>query len=109
MKVLYIGGTGRSGSTILDQILGQLDGFFAVGELSQIWERGLVSRRKCGCGMPVPECPVWSPILARAFGGPWTIDPSRIATLKEPRRSLSSLVLRRYVNREGDLEYERAV
>jgi hypothetical protein len=28
MKVLYIGGTGRSGCTILDQILGQLNGFF---------------------------------------------------------------------------------
>ncbi len=109
MKVLYIGGTGRSGSTILDQILGQLDGFFAVGELSQIWERGLVSRRKCGCGVPVPDCPAWSGILARAFGEPWSIDPTRIARLKGPRRSPSSLVLGRYMNREGDLEYERAV
>jgi Sulfotransferase family len=109
MKVLYIGGTGRSGSTILDQILGQLDGFFAVGELSQIWERGLVSRRKCGCGVPVPDCPVWSPILGRAFGQPWTVDPSRIARLKSSRRSLSSLVLGRYMNREGDIEYHRAV
>jgi len=109
MKVLYIGGTGRSGSTILDQILGQLDGFFAVGELSQIWERGLVSRRKCGCGVPVPDCPIWSRILARAFGEPWTIDPSEIARLKSSRRSPSSLVLRHYMNRASDAEYARAV
>ena len=33
VKVLYIAGSGRSGSTILDRILGQLDGFFSVGEL----------------------------------------------------------------------------
>jgi hypothetical protein len=109
MKVLYISGTGRSGSTILDQILGQLDGFFSVGELSHIWERGLVSRRKCGCGVPVPECPAWSAILARAFGQPWTVDPCRIAELKRSRRSPSSLVLGHYMNRDGDKEYQRAV
>lgn len=109
MKVLYIGGTGRSGSTILDQILGQVDAFFSVGELSQIWERGLVFRRKCGCGVPVPECPVWSPILARAFGRSWTVDAGRIARLKKRRRSLSSLLLERYLNRPGDIEYRRAV
>jgi hypothetical protein len=109
MKVLYIGGTGRSGSTILDQILGQVEAFFAVGELSQIWERGLVFRRKCGCGIPVPECPVWSPILARAFGPSWTVDPGRIVRLKKRRRSLSSLLLERYLKRPSDIEYQRAI
>jgi hypothetical protein len=109
MKVLYIGGTGRSGSTILDQILGQSDGFFSVGELSHIWERGLVSRRKCGCGLPVPECPTWSAILAQAFGEPWSVDPRRIATLKNGRRSLSSFALGHHVNRAGNNEYQRAI
>ena len=37
VKVLFIAGNGRSGSTILDVILGQLEGFFAVGELRRIW------------------------------------------------------------------------
>jgi len=32
-RVLYIAGWGRSGSTILDNVLGQVDGFFSAGEL----------------------------------------------------------------------------
>ena len=34
VTVLYIGGHGRSGSTILAQTLGQIPGFVNVGELS---------------------------------------------------------------------------
>jgi hypothetical protein len=69
VKVLYVAGSGRSGSTILDRILGQLDGFFSGGELSNLWERGVLARRRCGCGTPVPDCPVWRQVLADAFGG----------------------------------------
>ena len=32
-KVLFIGGYGRSGSTLLDRLLGQIDGFVSVGEV----------------------------------------------------------------------------
>ena len=64
-KVLYIVGWGRSGSTLLDTLLGELPGFFSTGELRSIWERGLVERRWCGCGLPVPDCPVWSEVLER--------------------------------------------
>ena len=68
VKVLYIAGSGRSGSTILDRILGQLDGFFSVGELCNLWDRGLLAHRKCGCGVPVDQCPTWTGILATGFG-----------------------------------------
>ena len=81
MKVLYIAGSGRSGSTIVSQVLGQLDGFVAVGELWNVWQRGLVERRRCGCGIPVPECPLWADVLEEAFGRPLRIDPVRIAAL----------------------------
>lgn len=66
LKVLYIVGWGRSGSTILDNILGQVDGFFSGGELYYVWDRGLVQNRRCGCGVPFRECEVWRQILARA-------------------------------------------
>lgn len=33
LKVQFISGFGPSGSTILDHILGQLNGFFSLGEL----------------------------------------------------------------------------
>jgi hypothetical protein len=66
--VLFIAGAGRSGSTLLDGILGQLDGFFAAGELRYLWERGLQEGRLCGCGVPVRDCPIWRAVLASAFG-----------------------------------------
>jgi hypothetical protein len=68
VKVLYIAGSGRSGSTVLDRILGQLDGFFSVGELSNLWERGVVAGRRCGCGQPFDRCATWTAVLREAFG-----------------------------------------
>ena len=35
--VLYIGGWGRSGSTLLSHLLGGLDGMVSVGELRYVW------------------------------------------------------------------------
>lgn len=80
LKVLYVIGWGRSGSTILDNLLGQLDGFFSSGELRNIWQEGLVEGRKCGCGARVEECEVWSRVLNDAFGPPSrrTIRPATV-------------------------------
>ena len=36
VKVVYIAGMGRSGSTLLGSLLGQLDGFFFVGEFRHL-------------------------------------------------------------------------
>lgn len=69
ITVLLIAGSGRSGSTLLDNVLGAVDGVFAAGELRFLWERGLYERRSCGCGVPVPDCLVWREILGEAFGG----------------------------------------
>jgi hypothetical protein len=83
IKVLYIAGSGRSGSTILDRILGQLDGFFSVGELCNLWDRGLLAHRKCGCGVPVDQCPTWRGILATGFGRQLDqADASRMIALR---------------------------
>lgn len=65
-KVLLIVGRGRSGSTILDNMLGELEGFFSVGELCNLWKRGLVRGHTCGCGRPLAECPVWTSVLEAA-------------------------------------------
>jgi hypothetical protein len=73
--VLYIAGTGRSGSTVLANILGEVDGVFAAGEVRYLWQRGLKEHRLCGCGLPVRECPVWSRVLARAG---YLDDPVRV-------------------------------
>ena len=68
-KVLYIVGLGRSGSTILANSLGQIDGFFSAGEICYIWRQNFIENRLCGCGWPFDECPVWTKVVERAFPG----------------------------------------
>jgi hypothetical protein len=68
-KVLYLAGTGRSGSTLLARILDRTEGVFAAGELRYVWQRGLLEDRLCGCGEPFRSCPFWSEVIDRAFGG----------------------------------------
>src|SRR3712207_8209479 len=50
VKVLYVVGLGRSGSTILSNSLGQIGGFFSGGELNFIWRHNVLENRLCGCG-----------------------------------------------------------
>ena len=72
IPVLYIGSWGRSGSTLLDLMLGQLPGYVSLGEVRYLFERGLQERQRCGCGMPVPECPFWRAVLEEAYGAEWS-------------------------------------
>ena len=82
VKVLYIAGFGRSGSTILGNLLGGIEGFFHGGELNFIWEHGLIENRLCGCGAPFDECKVWSLVMERAFGGMGGVDAREMARLQ---------------------------
>jgi len=78
VKVISITGAGRSGSTILDTILGGVSGAFSAGEAQYLWQRGLIDRRLCGCSRPLPDCELWPKILARAYPGGF--DPKSIAS-----------------------------
>jgi hypothetical protein len=80
--VLLIGGAGRSGSTLLDRLLGELPGFAAVGELRYIWSEALGDNRLCGCGARFLACPFWLDVGQRAFGG-WDRIDSRQAVALE--------------------------
>jgi hypothetical protein len=62
IKVLYIGGAGRSGSTILGKILGQVNGFFSLGEICYVWVNGFINNAHCGCGEPFSDCEAWQSI-----------------------------------------------
>ena len=75
-RVLYIGGWGRSGSTLLDRLLGQAEGSFSVGEMRDLWLRGVLENRRCGCGEPFDSCAFWREVGAEAFGG-WDADHAR--------------------------------
>jgi hypothetical protein len=82
VKVLYIAGWGRSGSTILDNIFGQLDGFCTIGEFADFatefyyaTNKGI--KRLCGCGARVQKCRIWQDVMTRAFGVAPTPDDWR--------------------------------
>ena len=65
MKLLYVLGRGRSGSTVFANVMGELDGFFSGGEIRAFWDPVVVREARCGCGASVRECPVWSHALTR--------------------------------------------
>jgi hypothetical protein len=69
IPVLYIGGYGRSGTTLIERVLGQLPGLCAVGEMRHVWERSFRDNQLCGCGQPFRVCEFWSAVVRRAFGG----------------------------------------
>jgi hypothetical protein len=82
VPVLYIGGTGRTGSTLLTSMLGQYDQFFAAGELAFLWRFGLLSDGKCGCGLPLLTCPTWISILETSYGSASNVDAAEMMRLR---------------------------
>jgi hypothetical protein len=68
IPVLFIACAGRSGSTLLDRIIGMHDGFCSAGELRYIWERSFGENQLCGCGAPFGDCAFWGEVSRRVFG-----------------------------------------
>lgn len=66
-RVIFILGSGRSGSTLVANLLGSVEGITSVGELRFLWSRGLLQNRKCGCGEPFDVCPFWRDVVADAY------------------------------------------
>ena len=61
--VVYITGSGRSGSTILDMMLGANSRALGLGQVDEL-ARWAAGDQFCTCGRPLGECPVWGPALA---------------------------------------------
>lgn len=93
-EVLYVAGCGRSGSTLLDNIIGQLEGCFSCGELWHVWRRGLIENRLCSDGPAFREHPFWREVFDLAFGGMERISAAQAEAFARAARSL--LVSRRY-------------
>jgi hypothetical protein len=67
ITVAFIAGAGRSGSTLLARLLGELPGCVNLGEATAYvtGELAKAERIPCGCGESLGSCPFWSGILAR--------------------------------------------
>jgi hypothetical protein len=95
VKVLFLAGKGRSGGTLLANLLGQIPGFCNVGELKRLWDSGLVHNHRCGCGVPVQECVTWSAILDEADA---LLRGSPLAPLSAARVDLDRYAVVRWRN-----------
>ena len=62
--IVFILGTGRSGSTVLDKAIGSHSQCFSTGELFNIKE-DLENNGLCGCGVPLRECQFWGNIFGK--------------------------------------------
>ncbi len=62
--VVYVGGYGRSGSSVLDSLLADRLGALGGGELCNLFSWA-ADGRDCSCGLPVTRCPVWAPVVER--------------------------------------------
>jgi len=71
--VVYIAGSGRSGSTLLERMLGAAPGMVNIGELVDAFRRVVPGDERCGCGDRFSACPFWCKVGERAFGG-WHDD-----------------------------------
>ncbi|HEU4513713.1 MAG TPA: sulfotransferase [Nocardioidaceae bacterium] len=96
LKVLYLAGWQRSGSTILSNLLGQLPGFFSAGEIYYLWHNARKDTVLCGCGAPFDECRLWSDVMQRAFGTTgvdadrmWKLGVEGLRTRNIPRMALA--------------------
>jgi hypothetical protein len=62
LKVIYIVGHERSGSTFLDILLGNHPEIVDVGELCTFYRFGPMEKRYCSCGKKIEECSFWKKV-----------------------------------------------
>jgi hypothetical protein len=61
-RLVYIGGYGHSGSTLLEYLMTASPQVIACGEVVNV--RGShPGKRKCSCGKPANTCPLWGPLF----------------------------------------------
>jgi hypothetical protein len=87
--LVYIGGYGRSGSTLLEYLLTASAEVVACGEVATVVRRGSHTKRNCTCGRKAKQCPVWQ-----------FLDPRASAVRIDWRHvDLSLALLKRFSNR----------
>jgi hypothetical protein len=79
LSYVYIMGDGRSGSTLLGQMLNNLPDFNYVGQFRGIFNDHYTDNYPCGCGRLFRDCEFWRRVIEGAFGGFENIDRKVLA------------------------------
>lgn len=69
VTIVYLGGFGRSGSTLVERMLGAATSWVNIGELVDLARSVAPADELCGCGQPFSACPFWTAVGRSAFGG----------------------------------------
>ena len=83
VRVLFLGGLGRSGTTLLERLLGEVPGVCPLGEVVHLWERDVAGDERCACGRRFSGCAFWRAVGERAFGGWQHVDVWRVLALRD--------------------------
>lgn len=67
VSVVYVVGSGRSGTTLLDTILSNHPRFYGAGELALLAVDNLFHRFYCPCGRPIDQCIFWCSVVQEWF------------------------------------------
>ena len=91
-KLIYIGGYGHSGSTLLEYLMASSPELVACGEVSSsVRQRG--RKAKCTCGQAAKDCPVWGPLQAKPSGlAGWSHEALTLALFERVRRGSAAMV-----------------
>lgn len=81
--ILFIGGFGRSGSTLVERVIDSTPQAVSLGEVVHLWRRGVIEDELCSCGEPFSKCAFWTEVGDRAFGGWAGVDVERVTALHD--------------------------
>lgn len=62
LNLIYVSSNGRSGSTLLEMLIGNHSSCFTTGEFQMLPSELKENKQFCGCGVRVSECEFWSQI-----------------------------------------------
>ena len=82
IEIVFVWGWGRSGSTLLTRMLAEVSEFVAVGEVRDVFLRGIMEDRVCGCGERFSSCDFWQTVGDEAYGGWSQLSVPRLKELR---------------------------
>lgn len=83
VSVVYVVGSGRCGTTLLDTILSNHPQVYGAGELALLSVNNLFHRFYCPCGGPVDGCQFWGAVMAEWFRRTGMTDLTEHARLRQ--------------------------
>ena len=78
LDIIYIAGSGRSGTTILDRVLGTYPNVASFNEVYRLLIEGMAENNLCACGEPFEQCRFWQKVVANVFPNPGDVDRIRL-------------------------------